>query len=207
MRLLTLAEMREQVVTTVLPLLAGTPLDVLVVGALLVSVLVLSLVVIWQQRRRVAPVPALTPAPESGFMRWLTPLGMTSVAGTKTKAMTRSRRKTPQVATVRVITPVSKVHPRALRAPGATPLEIARRTGLARDAVSLMLAHASAGEAPRQRRALPATTGTAARSQRRLAAGAAPVDAPAAYAAAPSAGARPAREARTVGTRLDARIS
>jgi hypothetical protein len=132
--------LRDQIDGIAAGLGSGEPLDVLVVGGLLSLVVVLSLTAIWKGRTRAA-VPTVAPSAESGFTRWLTPLGMSSVP-TAERAELRPRRKTSGNQTIKVTTPVSRVAPRALKAKGADPRDIARRTGLARDAVVMMMANA-----------------------------------------------------------------
>jgi hypothetical protein len=132
--------LREQIDGIAAGLGSGEPLDMLVVGGLLSLVIVLSLTAIWKGRRRAA-VPSVAPSAASGFTRWLTPLGMGSVPK-ESRAELRPRRKTSGNQTIKVTTPVSRVAPRALRAKGADPRDIARRTGLARDAVVMMMANA-----------------------------------------------------------------
>jgi hypothetical protein len=203
MRALDLTAMREAVTTFVQRVSAEQPVDVLVVGGLLIAVIVLTLVAIWKSRKSTRTEQLIAPPAESGFMRWLTPMGMKSVSPTQA-VVVRKRLKTGSTKTVRVITPVSKVPARALRAAGASPLEIARRTGLARDAVSMMMANAGATPVSRPTRALPTTLTRSVKAERKqLTTGA-----PTSYAAASAASApAPRGTSGPVGTRFTARLS
>ena len=115
--------------------------EVMITAALLTAVFLLAVAAIWRGRRRAAALRA-APANASGFKRWLTPMGMQSIPAEQA-VVTRPRRKSGSVKTIRVSTPVSKVPARALKRAGADALEIARKTGLARDAVVMMMANAN----------------------------------------------------------------
>ncbi len=207
MNTLSLDQLRA-LATETLERVAGSPdLNRYIVGALLLLVVAMSLLTIWRGRPRNS-VPAMTPSTESGFRRWLTPLGMKSIpAGQATS--TRPPRTSGSNKTIRVSTPVSRVPTRALRARNADPLEIARRTGLARDAVVMMMANAdpkahatrmSAAKAAAQpaTKAVTKTVTKTASTERAM-------TAPGAYAAAPRA--KPAQGGRTLGTQFNARLS
>lgn len=119
-----------------------------IAGGLLSATIVLSLASIWRNRTPRAPHLANTaigtesPSAASGFTRWLTPMGMKSIPAAQAVA-TRPSRSTSN-KTMKVNTPVSKVSARSLKSVGANELEIARRSGLSRDAVAMMMANAGA---------------------------------------------------------------
>ncbi len=195
---LGLEQLRTQATAT-LDRVAGSPdLDLYIVGSLLAVVVALSLLTIWRGRTRHS-IPPATPSTESGFRRWLTPLGMPSIPAAQ-PAAARAYRKSGSKQTMRVSTPVSKVPARSLRAHDANPLEIARRSGLARDAVVMMMAnadpkaHAARTSAPK----VAPKPNTQPASERAM-------TAPGAYAAA--ARAKPAPNGRTLGTQFNARLS
>ena len=198
MNTLSLDQLRAQATGT-LQRAAGDPdLVLYIVGALLIVVLAMSLLTIWRGRARYS-VPAMTPSTESGFRRWLTPLGMKSIPAAQA-ASTRPRRKSGSNTTIRVSTPVSRVPARALRATNADPLEIARRTGLARDAVVMMMANADPkAHATRTSAAKAAPQATPKTTSKERA-----MTAPGAYAAAPRA--PTAQGGRTLGTQFNARL-
>jgi hypothetical protein len=143
MQVIDLGKIRADVITSGERILASDQLDVMIAGALLTVVFLLAVAAIWRGRRRAAAV-ASQPAPvnASGFKRWLTPMGMQSIPAEQA-VVVRPRRKSGSQKTIRVSTPVSKVPTRALKRAGADALEIARKTGLARDAVVMMLANAN----------------------------------------------------------------
>ena len=143
MQVIDLGKIRSDVIGSGERILASDQLDVMIAGALLVVVFLLAVATIWRGRRRAAAVAA-QPAPmnASGFKRWLTPMGMQSIPAEQA-VVVRPRRKSGSQKTIRVSTPVSKVAPRALKRAGADALEIARKTGLARDAVVMMMANAN----------------------------------------------------------------
>ena len=182
--------------------------DVMIVGALLVVVFLLAVAAIWRGRRRAAALRAAA-ANASGFKRWLTPMGMQSIPAEQA-VVTRPRRKSGSVKTIRVSTPVSKVPVRALQRAGADALEIARKTGLARDAVVMMMANANPQAAALKGQ--PAARATAstkapAGNQPRSANDERAMTAPSGYGNAPRKQA-PTTGARgnTLGTQFNARI-
>ncbi len=179
---------------------AGSPdFDLYIVGLLLLAVLAMSLLTIWRGRTRTV-FPTTTPSTASGFRRWLTPLGMQSIPAEQA-ASTRPHRTSAPNKTMRVSTPVSRVPARALRAQNADPLEIARRTGLARDAVVMMMANAD----PKAHAARSSAAKTAARAAPKTASAERAMTAPGAYAAAPRT--KPAQSGRTLGTQFNARLT
>jgi len=116
-----------------------------IVGGLLTATIVLSLTRIWRMRSpRMASMAIGTESPSiaSGFTRWLTPMGMKSIPAAQAVVARQSR--SGSTKTMKVNTPVSKVSARSLRSVGANELEIARRSGLSRDAVAMMMANADA---------------------------------------------------------------
>jgi len=179
--------------------IAGDQLDVAIVGGLLVLVLVLALSAIWRGRRRVA-APLPSPSEASGFKRWLTPMGMKSISAEQA-VIARPRRKSGSMKSIRVSTPVSKVATRALRGAGADALDIARKTGLARDAVVMMMANAN----PQPKQKSGAKAPAAAQAPTRTVTSDRAVSAPGAYASAPRTA--PPANGRSVGTQFNARLS
>ena len=193
---ITVDQVRAQVTTLVQRIIANDQLDVVVVGSLLVIVLVLSLATIWRNRRSRMDVPSRTPSAASGFTRWLTPMGMASIPAAQiAAAAARPARPAGSSKSIRVVTPVSRVPSRALRRSGADALDIARRSGLARDAVVMMMAkaapRAAAKKAPEAKRA--------ASSDRR-------VSEPNTQSVAPRAAKAPT-SVGPIGTRFTARLS
>jgi len=192
---ITVDQVRAQVTTLVQRIIANDQLDVVVVGSLLVIVLVLSLATIWRNRRSRMDVPSRTPSAASGFTRWLTPMGMASIPAAQIAAAARPARPAGSSKSIRVVTPVSRVPSRALRRSGADALDIARRSGLARDAVVMMMAkaapRAAAKKAPEAKRA--------ASSDRR-------VSEPNTQSVAPRAAKAPT-SVGPIGTRFTARLS
>ncbi|MES3034859.1 MAG: hypothetical protein V4813_12745 [Gemmatimonadota bacterium] len=204
-----LAAIREQVTVMAQRLLAIEQLDLMIVGALLVVVIALALSSIWRNRAR-RELAMATPSSGSGFMRWLTPAGMKSISGAQaSEDAPRPRRHSGSNKSIRVTTPVSKVPQRALKA-GGDPVDIARRTGLSRDAVAMMMA--AAAPRPQAARATASVTkadGRAASAPRTAQNGQATeraMVAPGAYTQAQRV--IPSKTERTgaVGTRLNARL-
>lgn len=186
--------------TATLERVAGHPdLDLYIVGSLLVIVLAMSLFTIWRGRARVI-TPATTPSAASGFRRWLTPLGMKSIPAEQA-TVTRPQRTSGSNKTIRVTTPVSRVPARALKASNADPLEIARRSGLARDAVVMMMANAD----PRAHAARRSTTKPAVQPASRTVTTDQGMSAPGAYGGAPRP--KAPQGGRTLGTQFNARLS
>ena len=141
MQIIDLGKIRAAAIESGQRVVAGDQMDVMIVGGMLVVVFLLAVAAIWRGRRRAAAL-RVAPANASGFKRWLTPMGMQSIPAEQA-VVTRPRRKSGSVKTIRVSTPVSKVPVRALKRAGADALEIARKTGLARDAVVMMMANAN----------------------------------------------------------------
>ena len=117
-----------------------------VVGGLLSATIVLSLASIWRNRTlrapRLAGTSTDTPSIASGFTRWLTPMGMKSIPSAQAAVARVSRSGSHK--SMKVSTPVCKVSERSLKSVGANELDIARRSGLSRDAVAMMMANAGA---------------------------------------------------------------
>ena len=210
MQVIDLGKIRSDVIGSGERILASDQLDVMIAGALLVVVFLLAVATIWRGRRRAAAVAA-QPAPmnASGFKRWLTPMGMQSIPAEQA-VVVRPRRKSGSQKTIRVSTPVSKVPARALKRAGADALEIARKTGLARDAGVRMMANANPQTAAQKGQpAARATVSTKAPAvnQPRSANDERAMTAPSRYANAPRKQA-PTTAARgnTLGTQFNARI-
>ncbi len=198
MNTISAEQLRTQAIAT-LERVAGNPdLDIYIVGSLLLAVMAMALLTIWRGRARAA-VPAAAPSSASGFRRWLTPPGMRSIPA-EPGAVARAPRVSGSNKSIRVSTPVSRVPARALRAKNADPLEIARRTGLARDAVVMMMANAD----PKAHAARTSAPKTAPPPAAKPAAAERAMTAPGAYAAAPRA--KPAQGGRTLGTQFNARL-
>lgn len=194
-------ETRKQVAVVTQQIMANENLDLFIVGALLGVVVLLSLFTIWRGRARRNAAPIAAPSNASGFRRWLTPMGMKSIPAEQA-VVTRPRRKSGSNKTIRVSTPVSKVPARALKARGADALDIARRSGLSRDAVVMMMANAD--PQAHAKRTTAAKSAPAAQPAQRGAATERGMTAPGAYAgdgraAAPTKG-------RVLGTQFNARI-
>ena len=184
-------------------IMAGENLDLVISGAMLLAITALSLTYIWRNRAP-APPMAATPAAAGGMLRWLTPKGSQSVTAEEAAIVTRPKRMSGSHKTIKVITPVSKVSQRALKA-GATPLELARKSGLSRDGVAMMMAAAAPKSAARPAMAAAAQPAAAARTTGSPNEGRAMM-APGAYTQAqrviPAKAERPG-----VGTRFNARVS
>ena len=171
-----------------------------VTAILLVIAFSLSIAAIWRGRRRVE-VPSVTPSPASGFTRWLTPMGMASIPAAQGVAA-RPARKSGSMKAIKVNTPVSKVSAKALKHAAGDALEIARRTGLSRDAVAMMMAKADP-KAAAARSAPPRMVAPMQEPTRSVSNGRAMVE-PSPYAAA--AAAKVAPKAKGLGTRFNARL-
>jgi hypothetical protein len=183
--------------------LSSDNLDVIVVGTLLVVVFLMAVATIWRGRRRTAKLHT-APANASGFKRWLTPMGMQSIPAEQA-VVVRPRRKSGSVKTIKVSTPVSKVPARALKRAGVDELELARKSGLARDAVAMMMANANPTAAAAAKNNLHAKTVAAA--QTRAANAERAMTAPSAYGNQATRKQLANNESRgPVGTRLNARI-
>ena len=144
MSALDITPLRTRATEIAQQLIAPDQIAVTVAAVLLTTVFLLAVATIIRgRRRRVIPLPS--PSNVSGFTRWLTPLGMKSIPAGQVAAMAadRPRRKSGSMKSIKVSTPVSKVPVRVLRRADADALEIARRTGLARDAVVMMMASAN----------------------------------------------------------------
>jgi hypothetical protein len=196
----TIEQLRAQTTALVQQLLSHPDLDLIIVGSLLVVVILLSLFTIWRGRSHAAPRQSVAASSGSGISRWLTPHGTASVPAEQVAA-TRARRKSGSYKAIRVVTPVSKVSARALKARDADALAIARRSGLARDAVAMMLANA---DPKRATRSTTATTAPASQPASRGAANERGLSAPGAGNTAPRTA--PAG-GRALGTRFNARVS
>ncbi len=195
----TVDQLRTEAIGIVERIGVDEQVDAMIVGSVLVIVLTLALVTIWKNRRRTAEVPATAPSAASGFTRWLTPMGMKSVSPEQA-VVARPRRKSGSNKTIKVSTPVSKVPTRALKGARADALDIARKTGLARDAVVMMMANANPQPAAKKSAAKPA-----AQPATRTVATERGMTAPGAYGAAPRTPA--ATTGRALGTQFNARLS
>ena len=203
MMTLDLGRVGDLVPTTLLQgTIGGVPMDVMVAGAGLTTVLGLSLYTIWRRRTQ-SQVPAATPSATSGFTRWLTPMGMRSIGGGQAVAA-RKPKTSGSMKAIKVSTPVSRVTARALRGADANPLEIARRTGLSRDGVAMMLATSGHPVA----KPAAAVQAPAAQAPTRAVASAPAMLAPRAYATAPRTAPRtaPQAAARVLGSQFNARL-
>ncbi len=184
-------------------IMAGENLDLLISGALLLAIVALSLGSIWRNRVRAAKA-APSPTNSTGMMRWLTPRGTKSVTAEQTAIVARPKRKSGAHTTIRVLTPVSKVTAKLIRA-SADPMEIARKSGLSRDGVSMMMAAAAPKSAAKPTAAAQAATKAAVRQPSSENAGRAMMP-PGAYTQAQRV--MPAKVDRAgVGTRFSARVS
>ena len=177
-------------------------IEVTIAAALLVVVFLLAVATIWRGRRRAEATRAQA-ASTSGFKRWLTPMGMQSIPAEQA-VVVRPRRKSGSMKAIKVSTPVSRVPVRALKKAGADALEIARKTGLARDAVVMMLANANPQAADAKRKqtenATKAAPTRASNTERAM-------TAPGAYGNAPRTQPAAGGSRGTVGTRFNARVS
>ena len=201
MQTIDIAHLRIRATEIVQQLIAPDQIVVTITATLLVIVFLLAIGTIWRGRRR--PAVALPPASNpSGFKRWLTPMSMKSIPAEQAVAA-RMRRKTGSNKTIKVSTPVSKVPTRALRSAGADAMEIARKTGLARDAVVMMMANANPQAAAKKQTS--ARVATAAQAPTRTVSNERAMTAPGAYASAPRTQA-PVAKSRTLGTQFNARI-
>lgn len=149
---LTISDLQAQALSAMDAIGRIDTTETAIVGGLLSATIVLSLASIW--KNRTARTPRLTstanstansteaPSIASGFTRWLTPMGMKSIPAAQAVVARVSRSGSPK--SMKVSTPVSKVSARSLKSVGANELEIARRSGLSRDAVAMMMANADA---------------------------------------------------------------
>jgi len=145
---MTLSDIEAQALSALDAIGRMSATETAIVGGLLSATIVFSLATIW--RNRTPRRPRLTstahgtesPSIASGFTRWLTPMGMKSIPAAQAVVTRPSRSGSHK--TMKVNTPVSKVSARSLRNVGANELEIARRSGLSRDAVAMMMANADA---------------------------------------------------------------
>jgi hypothetical protein len=192
-------QLRTQAMAIVERIGVDEQLDTMIVGGLLVIVLALALAAIWKNRRRAAEAPVATPSNASGFTRWLTPMGMKSIPSEQA-VVSRPRRKSGSNKTIKVSTPVSKVPTRALKGSRADALDIARKTGLARDAVVMMMANAN----PRAEAKKPLPKPAAQPATRTIATERG-MTAPGAYGSAPRTPAP--TSGRALGTQFNARLS
>jgi hypothetical protein len=145
------------------------------------------------------------PTKASGFTRWLTPMGMSSVlssAGDDEPA-SRTVRKSTSMKAIKVRTPVSRIATKVIAATNRDPREIARRTGLSRDAVTLMLASTEQRRAPR---GTPSRPTKVTKTITRAANDGRAMSAPGARTAEPVR-ADNAVAKRALGTRFNARLS
>jgi hypothetical protein len=202
MQTITIDAVRAEAAVIMQGIMAGENFDLVISGVLLLAITALSLTYIWRNRAPAAPV-APAPANSGGMLRWLTPKRSQAVTAEQASMAVRSKWKSGSHKTVKVSTPVSKVSQRALRA-GADPLEIARKSGLSRDGVVMMMAaaapktQAKPAAAAAQPSAAARTTGTANEGRAMMA--------PGAYTQAQRV--IPAKVERPgVGTRFNARVS
>lgn len=195
----TLDQVRTQSVALLQRVTAHPDFDLIIVGALLVVVVLMSLFTIWRGRLRRGTAAHRT-AGGTVLRKWLTPKGMESIP-VEQVAATRARRRSGSQKTIRVVTPVSKVPARALKARDADALAIARRSGLARDAVAMMLANAD------PKRATRITSSASVPTPQPASRGAATeraMTAPGAGNTAPRTA--PTTKGRTLGTQFNARL-
>jgi hypothetical protein len=198
MQTIDIDAVREQAAVIMQGIMAGENLDLVISGALLLAITALSLTYIWRNRAPAAPV-AQTTAESGGRLRWLSPKGVPAVGA---EQVARARVKSGSHKAVRVITPVSKVPLKALKV-GADALEIARKSGLSRDGVAMMMA--AAAPKSQAKPAAAQTAPAAARPASNETAGRA-MQAPGAYTQAQRV--IPAKVDRPgVGTRFSARVS
>ena len=177
-------------------------MEVAVAAGLLMAVFLLAVGTIWRGRRRAESTRAQA-ASTGGFKRWLTPMGMQSIPAEQA-VVVRPRRKSGSMKAIKVSTPVSKVPVRALKKAGADALDIARKTGLARDAVVMMMANANPQMADmKQKKAENATKSAPTRTVNTERA----MTAPGAYGNAPRTQPAVSGSRGTVGTRFSARVS
>lgn len=199
---LDIAQLRTRTSELATQLFAPDQIAVTIAAVLLSVVFLLAVATIWRGRRRtVTPLPS--PSNVSGFTRWLTPMGMKSIPAEQA-VVVRPRRKSGGNKTIRVSTPVSKVPTRALRAASANALDIARKTGLARDAVAMMMASANPAAAPKKK---SATKAAAAQAPTRSVSSERAMSAPGAYGHSAPRSQPPAPNGRTLGTQFNARLS
>jgi hypothetical protein len=195
-----LTQLREQATTTVSAIVADPNFDLMVVGTMLGLVVLLSLFTIWRGRRSAAVFSDPAPSESSGFLRWLTPMGMKSVSADQ--ATVARPRRSGSNKTIRVSTPVSRVSTRSLKSRDADALEISRRSGLARDAVVMMMANA---DPKAHAKKVAAAKPQPAKAPVRTAAPERAMSAPGAGNQAPRTA--PSAGGRTLGTQFTARLS
>lgn len=134
-------------------------------GAVLLACALLLVHLGSRRPRGVAGAAPRPPAATSGFRRWLTPFGMPSIAslaqvrrGTPVPIAATAARRTPRTQPVVDAGAVTR-----LARAGSDAAEIARRTGLARDAVRLVLLRDGAPTLPSTAMAAaPVATGVTA---------------------------------------------
>jgi len=136
-----IVSIREQATVTVQRMMAGENFDLVIAGALLLAVATLTLSSIWRTRRRTVAVTSAVLPSVSAITRWLTPTGTKSVT-TERLVVSAVLRRSGSHRSIRVSTPVSKVPQRLLKE-GADALAIARKSGLSRDGVAMMIAAAT----------------------------------------------------------------
>lgn len=153
---------REQAAIIMQGIMAGENLDLVISGALLLAIVALSLASVWRNRVPAATVAAPPSAAGRGLLRWLMPKATKSVTAAPTAMVAQAKRTSGSHKTMRVITPVSKVPMKALKV-GADLMEIARKSGLSRDGVAMMMAAAAPRSAARPTIEAQASTRAAAR--------------------------------------------
>jgi len=132
---------REQAAGMAQRIMAGENLDLVIAAALLVAVVTMTLTSIWRNGRRTATAAVPGQFGDSALFR-TKECTVTELSGARAVAAARPRRKSGSHQTIRVSTPVSKVPQRALKV-GADALAIARKSGLSRDGVAMMIAAAA----------------------------------------------------------------
>lgn len=196
---------REQAAIIVQGIMAGENLDLVISGALLLAIVALSLASVWRNRVRAVTVTTLPSAAGRGLLRWLRPKDRKSVTAAPTAMVARAKRTSGSHRTMRVITPVSKVPMKALKV-GADLMEIARKSGLSRDGVAMMMAAAAPRTAAKPTVEAQASTRAAARQPGNEQQAGRAMMAPGAYTQAQRV--IPAKVERPgVGTRFSARVS
>jgi hypothetical protein len=106
-----------------------------------IALLSLATLLVWRALKP-APkaVPVRAPSARSGFTRWLTPMALPVMhaSGAATRALTVSKKSHAAKPVVR------RTAVKLLASTGAEARDIARRTGMSRDAVAMMMASGSA---------------------------------------------------------------
>ena len=147
--------MPESLDLSQLPFELPMPVPEFVATVLVSAALLLTLTVIWRGRaRHRRAVASVTRAPE---------LPQAALAlNAQAEASRRAFRKSGAMKSVKVTTPVSKMATKVLKRLGTDPKEIAKVTGLSRDAVMMMMAQngATAHITPRAVTALAAAPAT-----------------------------------------------